>query len=79
MMCGRYEGEASKQAYNVHSMYNVTGFTGLTESYSPVNQELIIVRFLNDVRVFNEEVAVLNLFGYFFLKFRKNEKERKER
>jgi hypothetical protein len=54
----------SKQANGYHTTVSLDR----TESYSPVNQKLIIVRFLNDVQVFNEEVAVLNLFGYFLLK-----------
>jgi hypothetical protein len=62
-MCGRYEQEEVKASQWIS--YNSLD---RTESYSPVNQKLIIVRFLNDVQVFNEEVAVLNLFGYFLLK-----------
>ena len=62
-MCGRYEQEEVKASQWIS--YNSLD---RTESYSPVNQKLSIVRFLNDVQVFNEEVAVLNLFGYFLLK-----------
>ena len=51
-MCGRYEQEEVKASQWIS--YNSLD---RTESYSPVNQKLIIVRFLNDVQVFNEEVG----------------------